>query len=73
MAKMLGRKGVGQCPWCRCIPEGPSDCPDTSKSNRQVRFAEERQWRSEVNEEIQRFDEEREEFAYHLWLALGRR
>lgn len=71
MARMLGRRAARGCPICKVEP-GP-DCADATKSKRQMRFAEKRSIRAEVDEEIQRFDAEREEFAYHLWLSLGRR
>lgn len=48
--KLLGRAAIGQCPGCRCEP-GP-DCPDTSKTKRQRRFAEESAWRREVEQEL---------------------
>lgn len=51
MTRMLGRVARGQCPRCRRPPG--LDCPDDSRTTRDVRQAEERRWQREVLEELE--------------------
>lgn len=43
MARMLGRVSPPWCPICNKPPR--IDCPDFSKSKKQVRYRERREWR----------------------------
>lgn len=47
LARMPGRAGRGQCPYCRHGHVGP-DCPDDSRTPKQVRLALKRELRREV-------------------------
>lgn len=50
MARMLGRVSQPWCPACNAPPG--LDCPDVSRSPRQVRVAERRQTRAEILDEL---------------------
>lgn len=74
MARMVGAIGQGQCPGCRHGYRPGPDCADTSKSNRQVKLRERKQWRREALAELSGADDLGEDFAIwrHESLELAR-